>query len=699
MATMSINLDNLDGTNGFKFAGSPGGVVSIVGDVNGDGLDDVAIGDFNSAEGGTTYIIYGSAAPFDATITPSDVDATLFGGLAGAQAGFSISRIGGLDGDLDGDFNGDGIDDFLIGAPSANGVFGELISPGQTYVVFGTEAGLPTELNLSEIEDEGFILLGLTGRSGVFGDPDYRPPDLSGFAVSTADFNGDGLADLLIGAPQLSDTAGTVGPAPAFSGRAYVIYGTSDPQVALVSLGDVNGIGGIGGINILGQVPNGAVGFSISGAGDLNGDGFEEIIVGAPQNAAGFDIGIPNTTYSYIIYGSQTPPASIDLTTPENQTGDVLVLTGADSNQRGVAVSRAGDVNGDGYDDVIAGNWPGIVGASVVFGGPDILPSELDLNTLDGTNGFTIPTGNIPFQGAWLSAAGDVNGDGFDDILVGQPATNQIPQSEDFAGVAYLIFGTDQGFPAAIDLDNLDGTTGLVLKAGTNTSKELGISVSGAGDVNGDGFADLAIATQGSGQTEPSSYILFGAEDLGEELGFTFEGADEADDVFVGKGSSDRAFGGAGRDLLIGGDDDDFLFGGDDDDILKGGRDDDVLRGGLGRDIKKGGPGDDTYIGTAEELDGDRIIGFGRGDELIIEGYGGEVEIEKTWFGRTEILFDTDDNGSLDGSLLVKGVFGRRSFEVDQVDGDTVITLEEQGSFGGFLTGFIEKFTDGWDFF
>ena len=688
MATTSINLDNLDGTNGFKWAGSPGSVVSIIGDVNGDGLDDIAIADFDRANGGTTYIIYGSMDPFDATTTPSDVDATLFGGLAGEQAGFSISRIG----RFNSDFNGDGIDDFLIGAPSANGIFGKLISPGQTYVVFGTEAGLPTELNLSAIEEGGFTLLGVTGRSGTFGTPDYRPPDLSGYSVSTADFNGDGLADLLVGAPQLSDTAGTVGPDPSASGLAYVVYGTKDPQVALVSLDDMNGV------NIVGQVPNGAVGYSISGAGDLNGDGFEEIIVGAPQNASGFDIDIPNTTYSYIIYGSATPPASINLTTPGDQTGDVVVLTGENMSQRGIAVSAAGDINGDGYDDVIAGNWPGIVGASVVFGGPDILPSEINLNTLDGTNGFTIPTDNIRFETAWLSAAGDVNGDGFDDILVGQPGVNPIPQTDASEGVAYLIFGTDQGFPAAIDLDNLDGTTGLVLKAGTNSSKEFGISVSGAGDINGDGFADLAIATQGDGQTEPSSYILFGAADLAEEVGFIFEGG-EADDVFVGKGGSDRAFGGPGEDLLIGGDDDDFLFGGADDDILKGGRDDDTLRGGLGRDVQKGGTGDDTFIGTVEEMDGDRILGFGRGDEIMIEGYDGPVEIRETWFGGNTILFDTDGNGSLDGSMRVNGVFGGRSFDVDQVGNDTVITLEDQGVIGCFVSGLVERLTDGWDFF
>ena len=690
MATTSINLDNLNGSNGFKFAGSNANPVSVLGDINGDGIDDIAIADPRADSfGGVVYIVFGSSDGFPATLTPDTVDVTIMGGTAGIRAGFSVSGVG--------DFNGDDIEDFLIGGPSADP--GGRTDAGQSYLVFGTSDGFPQQLDLQSLDGtNGFQLNGVTGAVGVPGASGFRAGDLSGFSVSGAgDVNGDGLTDLLIGGPQ-SDFFGAGDSNLSLSGVAYVVFGTTDPVPAEFELSSLDGSNGF---KLEGKVPGGGVGWSVSSAGDLNGDGFDEVIIGGPQNEVGFTGGPGSPpTYAYIVYGSDMGFApTIELTTPQEQTGDVAIVIGNEQEvERGLVVSGAGDINGDGFDDVIVNSFKTDFSASVVFGAADKLPLTTDVRKLNGTDGFRVNTGENGFPGTWLTNVGDVNNDGFEDILVGQPQASQDPQTGVFQGAAYLIFGTDQGFPAEIDAAQLDGTDGLILNTGIDPSLELGISVSGAGDVNGDGIADMIIGTRADGQTTPSAYIVFGSSDLGASLGLKFVG-DDRNDKFVGKEGKDLAFGGAGRDLLIGRDDDDFLFGGGDDDILKGGRDNDVLRGGLGRDIKKGGPGDDTYIGTAEELDGDRIIGFRCDDELIIEGYDGEVEIERSWFGRTEILFDTDDNGSLDGSLLVKGVFGRRSFEVDQVEGDTIITLEGQGPLGGFFSGFAEKFFDGWDFF
>ncbi|MEM7445664.1 MAG: hypothetical protein AAF414_20250 [Pseudomonadota bacterium] len=693
MATTSINLDNLDGTNGFKFGGSQGSRVALIGDVNGDTFEDVAISHFGAANGGATYIIYGSSDPFDSTITPETVDVTIVGGVAGIQSGFSISRVG--------DFNGDGVDDFFLGAPAASP--DGRTSAGQSYLVFGVDdadGGLPAQIDLSQLDGtDGFALNGETGQTGQLPDADYRPPDLSGYAVSATDVNADGLMDLLIGGPQGPELGASTDPDEDFSGIAYVVYGTSDamaPELELSSLDGTNGF------KIEGQVPGGSVGFSIAGAGDLNGDGFEEIIVGSPQNGRTFETGggVDVPTYAYIIYGSETPATSIDLTNPGSQPDNVVIITGDQDNySHGIAVSGAGDINGDGFDDVIVGSWPALEqnisvpnAAAVVFGSANPSTSPINLTQLDGTDGFNVTTGFNSRFTPWLSSAGDVNNDGFDDVLVGQPEAN----GND--GAAYLIFGTDQGFPSVIDAAQLDGTDGLILDLGADPSTALGASVGGRGDVNGDGIADFVVSAGGNGQDRPSAYVVLGSEDLADAVGFNFEG-DEDNDVFVGKSSSDRAFGGAGRDLLIGRDDDDFLFGGPDNDKLFGGKDDDVLRGGLGRDLKVGGRGDDTYAGTAEELDGDRIIGFSPGDKIVIDSFDFDVEVEKKWFGSSEISFDTDGNGSLDGSLKVYGVFGRRDFEVEQVGDDTVISLGEPEPFGSFFSSFFDRIFDGWDFF
>ncbi|MEM7445663.1 MAG: integrin alpha, partial [Pseudomonadota bacterium] len=517
------------------------------------------------------------------------------------------------------------------------------------------------------------------------GSGNGRPPDLSGLSVSSADVNGDGLADLLIGSGQKPNVVSNTGsPNLELGGVAYVFFGTSEPMPAAVELSTLDGTNGF---TLLGLVPGGGVGASIAGAGDLNGDGKDEILVGAPQGGGNFSTRGPSS-YDYIVYGSDQPfDPVVGLAEPGSQTGDVVILTGNQSYQRGDAVSAAGDINNDGFDDLMAGNWPTNNGASVVFGGPN-LPSVIDLDQLTGSDGFNIATGENGFGSPWLAEAGDVNDDGIKDFLVGQP------EAKGNTGEVYLVFGTEEGFPANLDPSTLDGTNGLILNTGSTDSDSLGVSVSGNGDVNGDGIDDIAIAAF-SGQ---SVYIVYGTDDHSDEVGVTFEG-DEANDRFFGESSPDRAFGGPGRDLLFGGDDDDFLFGGPDNDKLFGGKDDDELRGGLGRDLKVGGRGDDTYAGTAEELDGDRIIGFGPGDQIVIDSFDFDVEVEKKWFGSSEISFDTDGNGSLDGSLKVYGVFGRRDFDVEQVGDDTVITLGEPEPFGGFFSSFFERISDGWDFF
>ena len=130
----------------------------------------------------------------------------------------------------------------------------------------------------------------------------------------------------------------------------------------------------------------------------------------------------------------------------------------------------------------------------VVFGGSTGFAASIDLDTLDGSNGFVINgVDEADFSGESVSGAGDVNGDGIDDLIVG--ATGADPGGVQSAGESYVVFGRDTGFSASFELSTLNGTNGFVIN-GIDVIDQSGGSVSGAGDVNGDGIDDLIIGAR-----------------------------------------------------------------------------------------------------------------------------------------------------------------------------------------------------------
>jgi uncharacterized repeat protein (TIGR01451 family) len=427
-----IDLRDLNGNNGFAIYGidaddAIGRAVSNAGDINGDGFDDIMVAsrfadgpDNDRENAGESYIIFGGNqfdAPIDLTTLDGTNGFTIFGREAGDQSGRDVHA---------GDINGDGVDDLLIGAFSADGPNNERPDAGETYVIFGgSNFTFDAEMDLADFELDGTN--GFTVFGAQAGERSGRSPRSAG------DINGDGYNDLLIGAPQADeDDAEAVG-------ETYLVYGgpAFNPTIDLADIDGTNGVR-ISGINA-GDLS----GRALSNAGDINGDGLDDMIIGAQgaNNEAG---------ESYVIFGSTNLPANIDLANLDGTNG--FTLSGINAGDlSGRSVSNAGDINGDGYDDLIinASLAPGLEGEEeagqsyVLFGGTTFNAS-LDLEQIDGTDGFTLYGIEANNRTGRSVSAGDVNGDGFDDVLVGAPEGDVVLNGiRDNAGETYIMYGGD----------------------------------------------------------------------------------------------------------------------------------------------------------------------------------------------------------------------------------------------------------------
>jgi hypothetical protein len=485
-----LELSELDGTIGFVIdAGEDdqelGESVDLVGDLNGDGRDDFIIsapsGNSSSlTEVGVTYVVYGREDAFPIPFDLSDINGVngfkIYGVGEGDMSGASISYAG--------DLNADGVVDLVIGADrhDANGD----VNVGASYVVFGkSSGGFPVSLHLSALDGtNGFVILG------------EEMNDRSGSSVSFAgDVNGDGMDDLIIGAPQASHLG------ESSAGMTYVLFGQSGGYPASFKLSHVDGTNGF---KIGGDIASDRSGYSVGYAGDINGDGFDDVFIGAP--GADRD-GNSNTGAVYVVYGSDQIHSDPVKLANINGTNGFMVNGLVETGDMGEEVAHAGDINGDGTPDLIIGTRN--AGASyVLFGNANGLISPFYPTELDGTNGFIMH--GLDILGYSVDGAGDINGDGMDDLIVGAPFDFDIGDGE---GFAFVVYGSTAAFPQFLDMSSISQPLGFTIR-GTSEFDFVGTAVSAAGDVNGDGLDDILIGATGADIPAGKGYVIYGNDEI-----------------------------------------------------------------------------------------------------------------------------------------------------------------------------------------
>jgi len=466
-----------------QIAAQLGYSVSCAGDVNGDGYSDVVVGawlyDNPEANEGVSFVYYGGAAgisTFGNSIVQADQGAANFG--------MSVSGAG--------DVNGDGFSDIIVGAEDYDA--GET-DEGVVFIYHGSAVGVVT--TAAVMLQENLTL------------------SQFGFSVSSAgDVNGDGYSDVIVGAYLYNN-------GQANEGAAFVYHGSA------------SGIGSVYSVLLEVNQISASFGVSVACAGDVNGDGYSDVIVGAHA----YDNGENSEGGAFVYSGSSTGVNSVATAVLEiNQVGAEL----------GRSVCAAGDVNGDGYSDVIVGahqfdNGENNEGAAFVYHGSATGLSTIPNNIPDDANQSFAYFGNV------VASAGDVNGDGFGDVIIGSYGFDDGPYTDE--GVAFVYHGSASGLslsPNSI-LDDADQSNAL-----------FGNSVASAGDVNGDGYGDVIIGANKYDEIasidEGRAFVYHGsASGLSASPNSILDDADQADAWFgISAASAGDVNGDGYGDVIVG---------------------------------------------------------------------------------------------------------------------------------------------------
>lgn len=532
-----LHLGDL-GSRGLKIIGTGktaglGGRLSGLGDFNGDGVADFVLSGVVTGNSGTAYVIYGGAgnlAPIDVNALSPDRGFR----VTGLPASYGMTVAGG------GDIDGDGYDDLVLGTLSDPVDF--TTYAGRAHVIWG-RGDAPSGFDLAQLSPaDGYSIFDSTPNADDNGDG----PRIGDTVASVGDVNGDGIGDFAVTAPLDSTYA-------EWSGRTYVLYGGQRPGAAV----DVDRLRPDQGFTLDGTAFEARAGATVAGLGDVNHDGLDDLIVTSSVDQ----------TTAYVIFGKLGGVANLKL--PKLTPDQGFVIKSEPNYFISSHVAGAGDVNGDGYDDIILASGTGHNKDYIVFGKAGGF-GTVDLRTLAAPDGFTITSHGIGIGGN-VTGPGDVNGDGYDDLVVFAPAST--------GAMGYVIYGHGGAF-GTIDIDALTPDAGYVIVS-DDRGDMAGLSLSAAGDVNDDGVDDFLIGAS-SGPKSGAAYLIYG------------QTPDEAV-TRTGTDASQRLAGGAFDDRLSGLGGDDILYGNAGADQLNGGDGNDLLNGGAGADRMTGGLGDDTY--------------------------------------------------------------------------------------------------------
>ena len=448
-ASLSIANGQLRGDSASDYAG---GAVSGLGDVDGDGLNDLAVGSFGADDGGSASgavtVVAGTAA-VGVNNLATVARFRVYGATAGDNLGYSLGAAG--------DWDGDGVDDLGAGA-WGNDSGGT--DAGAAYVISGASAGTSSVSSAASL-----ILVGEDAG------------DYAGWVVAGGgDPSGDGRSDLLVGGPW-ADDGGTL------SGTVWLVAGGTTGTLDLAA---AHG-------RIIGESSSDQAGTSAAMLGDTDGDGFDDIGVGAVGDGAGG----AGAGAAYVVLG----PVSGDV---DLGVADLVAVGENAGDQAGYAVAGGGDQNGDGYTDLLVGAPYHDYGAAdsgaayVLLGGAH--SGTVDLSAADAK---VAGEGGDDGAGWSLANAGDMDGDGDDDVLIGAVLEDSAATN---AGAAYLMYGPLAPFTGLASAD--------AKLTGERDSDYAGNSIASVGDTDGDGNGDVLLGAPyedyGVGTRSGSAYLVLG---------------------------------------------------------------------------------------------------------------------------------------------------------------------------------------------